>query len=225
MKTRVVVLGAGFGGLELSTTLSEVFGDDVDVTLIDKSDAFVFGYSKLDVMFGRTTLDAVRLNYRDIAKPGVRFLQQTITAVDPEARSVSSNSDSSSRICSGSVSNGQAQQPCLRVDGEDRLLQEAHARLRDVAIGQTNRVERRPAEHHVELRVAEDERVALVDQGHIDVPAGRLGQRRGELETAEARSQDHNPQHRAILLRLRSPRYGMGESPSRWSAAGCRPSR
>ena len=33
----------------------------VEVTLIDKSDAFVFGYSKLDVMFGRTTLDAVRL--------------------------------------------------------------------------------------------------------------------------------------------------------------------
>ena len=56
--------------------LSEALGDDVDVTLIDKSDAFVFGYSKLDVMFGRTTPDAVRLPYRDIAKPGVRFLQR-----------------------------------------------------------------------------------------------------------------------------------------------------
>ena len=63
VKTRVVVLGAGFGGLELATVLSEALGDDVDVTLIDKSDAFVFGYSKLDVMFGRTTLDAVRLPY------------------------------------------------------------------------------------------------------------------------------------------------------------------
>ena len=71
--------------------LSEALGDDVDVTLIDKSDAFVFGYSKLDVMFGRTTLDAVRLPYRDIAKPGVRFLQETITAIDPEARSVTTD--------------------------------------------------------------------------------------------------------------------------------------
>jgi sulfide:quinone oxidoreductase len=88
MKTRVVVLGAGFGGLELSTTLSETLGDNVDVTLIDKDDAFVFGYSKLDVMFGRTTLEAVRLPYHDFAKPGVRFLQQTVTAIDPEARSV-----------------------------------------------------------------------------------------------------------------------------------------
>ena len=91
MNTRVVVLGAGFGGLELATTLSEALGEDVDVTLIDKSDAFVFGYSKLDVMFGRTTTDAVSLPYRDIAKPGVRFLQQTITAIDPETRRVTTD--------------------------------------------------------------------------------------------------------------------------------------
>jgi sulfide:quinone oxidoreductase len=91
MKTRVVVLGAGFGGLELCTLLSEALGDSVDVTLIDKNDAFVFGYSKLDVMFGRTTPAAVRVAYRDIAKPGVRFLQQTITAIDPHARRVSTD--------------------------------------------------------------------------------------------------------------------------------------
>ncbi len=91
MKARVVVLGAGFGGLELATMLSEALGDDVDVTLIDMNDAFVFGYSKLDVMFGRTTPDAVRLPYRDIAKPGVRVLQQTITAIDPEARRVTTD--------------------------------------------------------------------------------------------------------------------------------------
>jgi sulfide:quinone oxidoreductase len=91
VKTRVVVLGAGFGGLELATTLSEALGEDVDVTLIDKGDAFVFGYSKLDVMFGRETLDAVRLPYREIVKPGVRFRQETITAIDPEARCVSTD--------------------------------------------------------------------------------------------------------------------------------------
>jgi len=88
---RVVILGAGFGGLELATTLSEAVSGDVDVALIDKSDAFVFGYSKLDVMFGRTTPAAVRLPYRDIAKPSVRFLQENITAIDPEARRVTTN--------------------------------------------------------------------------------------------------------------------------------------
>ena len=42
MKKRILVLGAGFGGLELCTMLSEAFGDQIEVTLIDKSDAFYF---------------------------------------------------------------------------------------------------------------------------------------------------------------------------------------
>jgi sulfide:quinone oxidoreductase len=91
MRSDVLILGAGFGGLELATMLSETFGDDIDVVLIDQGDAFVFGYSKLDVMFGRTTLDAVRIPYGDLAKPGLRFLQETITAIDPEQRSVTTD--------------------------------------------------------------------------------------------------------------------------------------
>jgi sulfide:quinone oxidoreductase len=91
MNERVVVLGAGFGGLELCTMLSEALGDGVDVTLIDKNDAFVFGFSKLDVMFGRATAGSVRLAYRDVAKPGVRVLRETITAIDPDARRVTTD--------------------------------------------------------------------------------------------------------------------------------------
>jgi NADPH-dependent 2,4-dienoyl-CoA reductase/sulfur reductase-like enzyme len=59
-KPRIVVLGAGFGGLELTTLLSDSLGDSIDVTLIDKSDSFVFGFSKLDVMFGHKRPEAVR---------------------------------------------------------------------------------------------------------------------------------------------------------------------
>jgi sulfide:quinone oxidoreductase len=84
---RILILGAGFGGLELATLLSES-GEQFEVTLIDRSDAFVFGYSKLDVMFGRTTPDAVRLPYADVSKPGVQLLQETVLEIDPEARAV-----------------------------------------------------------------------------------------------------------------------------------------
>ena len=87
-KPRIVVLGAGFGGLELTTLLSETMGDAVDVTLIDKGDAFVFGFSKLDVMFGLKQPEAVRLPYARYAKPGVRLLKRTVTAIDPERRRV-----------------------------------------------------------------------------------------------------------------------------------------
>jgi sulfide:quinone oxidoreductase len=88
MNTRTVVLGAGFAGLELAAVLSEALGDDAEVTLIDEGEAFVFGYSKLDVMFGRAEPDAVRLPYAELAKPGVRFVRETITAIDPETRRV-----------------------------------------------------------------------------------------------------------------------------------------
>ena len=62
------------------------------MTLIDKSDAFVFGYSKLDVMFGR---DAARGGAPPV--PRVREARrslrckETVTAIDPEARGVTTD--------------------------------------------------------------------------------------------------------------------------------------
>jgi sulfide:quinone oxidoreductase len=89
--SRVLILGAGFGGLELATLLSERFGEDAGVTLIDRSDAFTFGYAKLDVMFGRTTREAVRLPYAEVVKPGVRLVREEITAIDAQARRVTTD--------------------------------------------------------------------------------------------------------------------------------------
>ncbi len=91
MSDRILVLGAGFGGLELATVLSEALGDDAGVTLIEGGEAFVFGYSKLDVMFGHTAPEDVRLPYSDFAKPGIRLLAETITAIDPNARRVTTD--------------------------------------------------------------------------------------------------------------------------------------
>jgi len=94
MKQRVLILGAGFGGLELATRLSETIPDAVDVTLIDRNDAFVFGFSKLEVMMGRKTADAIRLPYREIRKPSVEFRQETVTAIDPVTRRVTTDAGS-----------------------------------------------------------------------------------------------------------------------------------
>src|SRR5258708_24153696 len=88
MAEHIVVLGAGFGGLELVTGLSEALRDKVRITLIDKSDAFMFGFSKLDVMFGRRQASEVWNSYRAIDKPGVEFRQETVTAIDPARRRV-----------------------------------------------------------------------------------------------------------------------------------------
>jgi sulfide:quinone oxidoreductase len=90
---RVVVLGAGFGGLELTTRLSEALGADADVVLIDKAEGFVFGFSKLDVMFGRTDAASVLHRYDQIVKPGVRFVRATVRAIDPEAKRVTTDDE------------------------------------------------------------------------------------------------------------------------------------
>jgi sulfide:quinone oxidoreductase len=94
VKKHVVILGAGFGGLELATRLSETASDAVRVTLLDRNDAFFFGFSKLEVMLGRQSAEEVKLYYREIAKDGVEFRQETVTGIDPAARRVTTDAGS-----------------------------------------------------------------------------------------------------------------------------------
>ena len=91
MKLRVLILGAGFGGLETMALLSDALGENLDLTLLDRNDTFYFGYSKLDVLFGRKPPEAVKIPYRHIQKPGVRFVQAMLTNIDPERKRVTTN--------------------------------------------------------------------------------------------------------------------------------------
>ena len=86
---RVLVLGAGFGGLELSTRLSEEFGDDTR----GRPDRPGRGL-RVRVLEARRHVrarpcpTAVLHPYRDFVKPGVRFVQTTIRSIDPTAKRV-----------------------------------------------------------------------------------------------------------------------------------------
>jgi sulfide:quinone oxidoreductase len=91
VKKQVVILGAGFAGLELAARLSDSLADEVRVTLLDANDAFFFGFSKLDVMLGRRSATDVLLRYRDIDRPGVEFRQERVTAIDPQTRRVATD--------------------------------------------------------------------------------------------------------------------------------------
>ncbi len=88
MIKQVLVLGAGFGGLELTARLSAALQGRVEVTLIDQSDSFVFGFSKFEVMTGHQTTAQVSAYYRDIAKKNVRFRQERVTSINPVSRHV-----------------------------------------------------------------------------------------------------------------------------------------
>ena len=136
--THVVILGAGFGGLELSARLAEDLGDEVRVTLIDQSDAFVFGFSKLDVMFGLRTPDEVRLPYANIAVPGVDFRQERIVSIDPHAKRVvtdSGNYDADILVVALGADLDPAATNGLQEVGHEFYTTEAATGLQDVIAG------------------------------------------------------------------------------------------
>jgi sulfide:quinone oxidoreductase len=90
----VLILGAGFAGLELATRLSESLAGEVRTTLIDQNDSFSFGFSKLDLLFGRKAMEEVLLSYADISLPGVEFRQERVASIDPEKRRVATDAGS-----------------------------------------------------------------------------------------------------------------------------------
>ena len=132
---RVLVLGAGFGGLELASRLSEEFGDDAGVVLIDKGDGFVFGFSKLEVMFGREDPGAVHHAYADLVKPGVRFVQATIRSIDAVAKRVETDAgtfDADILVVALGADVDPAATPGLVEGGHEFYTVEGAVALRDV---------------------------------------------------------------------------------------------
>jgi sulfide:quinone oxidoreductase len=88
---RVVILGAGFGGLELSAQLAERLASDVEVTLIDERDGFVVGFDKIEVAFGRKTPEQVKSLYKSLKAKDVIFRQERVESFDVEAKKVVTN--------------------------------------------------------------------------------------------------------------------------------------
>jgi sulfide:quinone oxidoreductase len=90
----IVILGAGFGGLELASRLSDSLADEVRITLIDQNDGFTFGFAKLGILFEGKDAAAVRIPYSDLAKPSVEFRRERIIAIDPASRHVTTDGGS-----------------------------------------------------------------------------------------------------------------------------------
>jgi sulfide:quinone oxidoreductase len=134
VKKHVLILGAGFGGLELATRLSETIPDAVRVTLLDRNDAFFFGFSKLEVMLGRQSADEVKLDYREIAKDGVEFCQETVTGINAAARRVTTDAgsyDADFVVVALGADYAMAATPGFEVSGYEYYTLAGAERLRD----------------------------------------------------------------------------------------------
>jgi len=88
MGSSILILGAGFGGLEASTRLRAALDESFEITVVDQHDFFNFGFTKFDLMFGRREPEACKEKLSALDEKGIHFHQATIEAIDPESRQV-----------------------------------------------------------------------------------------------------------------------------------------
>ena len=84
---RVLILGAGFGGLAAAQALRTRLADPDEVVLVDRKSSYVMGLRKWWALVGRSTLDEGRRDLATLAARGIRFQQGTVESVDPATRS------------------------------------------------------------------------------------------------------------------------------------------
>jgi NADH dehydrogenase len=84
---RVVIVGAGFGGLRVARTLS---GSGLDVLLLDRQDHHLFTPLLYQVATGALPPEAVAIPLADVVSrwPGVTFRQTDVSHIDRDARQV-----------------------------------------------------------------------------------------------------------------------------------------
>ena len=89
----VLILGGGWGGLTAAHHLRGLVSSEHRILVIERSATFSLGVSNLGLMTGER--EAVREIQRDMAnlkRPGIEWVQAEIQAVDPEARTVETDS-------------------------------------------------------------------------------------------------------------------------------------
>lgn len=90
MTHRVVVVGAGAGGLSTANRLGRHAdaGADVEVVLVDPSSDHVFVPGYVPVFFGEADAAAFRRPLSDLAHPAVRSVTGEVTSLDPAEHQV-----------------------------------------------------------------------------------------------------------------------------------------
>lgn len=94
MRKKVLVLGGNFGGLTAALAVRRELHGDVDVTVVSESDHFLFNPSLIWLPFGKR--DAADITFPvapTLESHGIEFVHAAATAVDPVARTVTTDTD------------------------------------------------------------------------------------------------------------------------------------
>jgi NADH dehydrogenase FAD-containing subunit len=89
---KVLVLGGNFAGLTAALSVKHELANDVDVTVVSKSDRFQFNPSFIWIPFGkRKAKDVVFPVAQTFESHGVEFVHGEATSIDPEAGKVATS--------------------------------------------------------------------------------------------------------------------------------------
>src|SRR5512139_1441007 len=85
---RVVVVGAGYGGLTAAKYLRLWSDGAIEVTLVDPNEAFVSCPISNLVIAGSKTMAEITVSYAGLDKYGVKRIRDAVTAIDADRKQV-----------------------------------------------------------------------------------------------------------------------------------------
>lgn len=83
---RVLILGAGFGGIATASALREQLGEQDEVILVDRRDDFAMGLRKTWAILGISPIAYGTRSLASLGARGITVLQGTVTRLDPANR-------------------------------------------------------------------------------------------------------------------------------------------
>ncbi|MEW6604365.1 MAG: FAD/NAD(P)-binding oxidoreductase [Thermoproteota archaeon] len=82
MGKRILILGAGFGGLAAATELRKGLGQDHRVIIIDRKKSFMMGLVKLWILEGSRKLEESQTPLEGLNAKGIEYLNDEVTKID-----------------------------------------------------------------------------------------------------------------------------------------------
>ena len=85
---KILILGAGFGGLAAANLLRSKLDSSHQIVVIDRKAWFMMGLVKLWILEGTRGLEDSKTSLRALASRGIEYLCDEITSIDPSSKSV-----------------------------------------------------------------------------------------------------------------------------------------
>ena len=91
MGKRILILGAGFGGLTAATELRKGLGQDHRVIIVDRKKSFMMGLVKLWILEGSRRLEESQTPLDGLNAKGIEYLNDEVTRIDTSSNRVQAN--------------------------------------------------------------------------------------------------------------------------------------